>query len=196
MSRKMIARLISGAAALAATGILVMQSVTAAQAVGYKEYQIYDTHGGTGYCSNGIYGAPTLYNTSSGSSGAYIFDNINCVGGDAYTLYEFRNPSTGEGHDVYELYDPETNKCVAWEGASSNLFGEAGCVTANVNEQFWYGNIDTTSNELHNVGATSHWSDDRCLSALGVGTGNGIAAYKCSDNSADQLWRRNYITTS
>jgi hypothetical protein len=198
MSRKMIARLIAGTAALAAAGTFAVQGATAAQAASYGEYQIYDANGAGAQCDTGIYGAPTLNDYAegvTGSPGAYIADDINC-NELTYTLYEFRNPSTGDGHDVYELYDPQTNECVAWKGSSTNLFGEAGCATSNVNEQFWYGAIDSTFTELHNIGAKAYWGDERCLSALGVDTGNEVAAYKCSDDTANQLWKRQKIETS
>jgi hypothetical protein len=125
---------------------------------------------------------------------SYLPDNkygVQMINGDGDEPYfEFRNGSVFQGKDVYELYDPASNECVAWE-SSTNLFEEAGCKTGSAGEDFWYGDMnDGNYSELYNVGASGTNGPDRCLSAMGTANGSGLAAYLCSDDSEYQVWTR------
>jgi hypothetical protein len=139
--------------------------------------------------------------------GTYLTDTYGANGTNGVEMYagpaeyaanwEYRNESVYKTMDVYELYDPITNKCVVWDGQATNRFSEAGCVTGSANEDFWYGEMSGGYySELYNVGATESYGDDRCLSALGSTTGDGLAAYLCSDDSPYQVWTRVETGTS
>lgn len=181
--RKHVSRMTTIAVAIAASGTFLATGASAAlaspaaPATTYTEYVLTDESGQVLTDVDGL----TVWSPSSGLD----------------TAFEFRNPSTYNGKDVYELYDPLTNKCVAWLGSEANLFGESGCVTADHSEDFWYNAINNPNyTKMFNVEATVYYGDNRCLSALGVGDESGVAAYKCSDGSAQQYWTRTYAGQS
>jgi hypothetical protein len=156
------------------------QASPMAPATGYPEYYLSDDYAGyltDTYLSGNKYGLEVLNND------------------EAAPYFEFRNESVYDGKDVYELYDPATNECVAWE-SSTNLFEEAGCTTGSAGEDFWYGAMnDPDYSELYNVGS-SESGPDRCLSAMGTANGSQLIAYLCSDDSEYQLWTRQKEATS
>jgi len=190
-------KLLGCAAALAMSGALftagapaVLASADAAAAQ-YNEYYIDDWDGYVVYDILGAHDGVTVW-----AEDAILYPP------PPRPIFEFRNGSTDNGVDVYELYDPHTNKCIDWLGAKYDLFGEAGCKRGAADEDFSYGNINNGNfTELDNVGASDHYKIDggMCFSSLGEDTGSGgweVKAYKCTDNSFNQLWSRIYVGKS